>query len=125
MRGLKIIMKKSITENYIYNLLYQIISLISPLILVPFLTRALGGTNLGVFSYTLSIITIFYSISALGLNLYGQREIAYLKDDKEKRTILFYELIIIRFISTILTFLAFLLFINLIPSSDIFAELLM
>ena len=108
-------MKKSITENYIYNLLYQIISLISPLILVPFLTRALGGTNLGVFSYTLSIITIFYSISALGLNLYGQREIAYLQDDKEKRTILFYELIIIRFISTILTFLAFLLFINLMP----------
>lgn len=108
-------MKKSITENYIYNLLYQVISLISPLILVPFLTRALGGINLGVFSYTLSIITIFYSISALGLNLYGQREIAYLQDDKEKRSTLFYELIIIRFFSTILTFFAFFVFLNLAP----------
>ena len=95
--------KNSITKNYIYNLIYQITITITPLLTTPYLTRILGAENLGIYSYTFGIVTILYLISSLGINTYGQREIAYVQDDKNKRSKLFFELIIIRLLSTILS----------------------
>lgn len=95
--------RKSITSNYIYNLTYQIILAVIPLISTPYLTRVLGADNLGIYSYTYSIATIFFLLAALGINTYGQREIAYVQDDKEKLSKVFWELIIIRAASTLIS----------------------
>ena len=97
-----IVMKKrSITSNYLYNLIYQLLILLIPLITIPYLTRVLGATELGIYSYTYSIATIFFLTSALGINTYGQREIAYVQQDKLKVTKIFWELVIIRSFATI------------------------
>lgn len=97
--------KKSITSNYIYNLMYQMIILLIPLFTTPYLTRVLGSSKLGIYSYTYSIITIFFLLASLGINTYGQREIAYVQDDIKKRSKIFWELIIVRFFSTIASLL--------------------
>ena len=73
----------------------------------------IGANNLGIYSYTLSIITIFYLISSLGINTYGQREIAYIQDDVNKRSKLFIELMIIRLFSTILSIILLLILITI------------
>ena len=52
-------MKKSITKNYLYNLIYQILIIIVPLFTTPYLSRVLGAENIGIYSYTLSIATYF------------------------------------------------------------------
>ena len=88
--------KKSIASNYIYNLIYQIILAVIPLVTTPYLTRVLGAENLGIYSYTYSIATIFFLLSALGINTYGQREIAYVQDSPEKYSKVFWELVIVR-----------------------------
>lgn len=95
--------RKSVASNYSYNLIYQIILSLIPLATTPYLTRVLGAENLGIYSYIYSIVTIFFLLSALGINTYGQREIAYVQDDKEKRSKVFWELIVIRVISTLLS----------------------
>lgn len=94
--------KESITKNYLYNLIYQIIITIIPFLITPYLTRTLGANNLGIYSYTFSIVTIIYLFSALGINTYGQREIAYNQDNKKEYSKTLFELIIIRTFSTIL-----------------------
>ena len=76
--------KKSVTKNYIYNLMYQIMTLILPLITAPYISRVLGAENIGIYSYTLSISAYFILFGSLGIALYGQREIAYKQKDKEK-----------------------------------------
>ena len=67
--------KKSIAKNYIYNLAYQILVMILPLITTPYVSRVLGANNIGIYSYTLSITTFFILFGSLGIALYGQREI--------------------------------------------------
>ena len=52
-------MKKSIAKNYIYNLTYEILILILPLITTPYISRVLGAENIGIYSYTVSIATYF------------------------------------------------------------------
>lgn len=77
--------KQSVTKNYIYNLLYQILVLILPLITTPYISRVLGAENIGIYSYTISIAiaTYFVLFGSLGIALYGQREIAYNQKNKK------------------------------------------
>ncbi|MCI9064048.1 MAG: flippase [Clostridia bacterium] len=91
--------KKSITKNYLYNLTYQILIIILPLITTPYLSRVLGAEGIGIYSYTYTIVTYFVLFGSLGVALYGQREIAYAQDNKEKRKKVFLELVIFRFIT--------------------------
>lgn len=102
--------KKTVTSNYIYNLTYQLLVLLIPLLTVPYLTRILGSNKLGIYSYTYSIVTIFFLLSSLGINTYGQREVAYLQDDKEKRTKVFWELMTIKLISSFVSILLLIIF---------------
>ena len=91
--------KKSITKNYIYNLAYQILIILLPIITTPYLSRVLGAENIGTYSYTLSIVTYFILFGSLGISMYAQREIAYVQEDKYKRSKIFWEILILRFIT--------------------------
>ena len=76
-------LKKSIVNNYLYNLSYQLLILILPLVTTPYISRVLGAHGVGTFSYTNSITQYFILFGCVGLNLYGQREIAYVQSDKK------------------------------------------
>ncbi len=99
--------KKNITKNYIYNLIYQILTIILPIITTPYLSRVLGAEGIGIYGYTISIVTYFTLIGALGISRYGQREIAYVQNDKENRSRVFWELNIIRIFTISITLLIF------------------
>lgn len=91
--------KKSVVRNYMYNLIYQVLILILPLITTPYLSRVLGAEGVGIYGYTYSIVTYFVLFGSLGIALYGQREIAYVQNNPRKRKKVFLELITFRFIT--------------------------
>lgn len=100
-------MKKSVTKNYIYNLAYQILIIILPIITTPYISRVLGVENIGIYSYTLSISAFFILFGSLGVALYGKREIAYLQKDKKQYTIAFWEILILRIITMTISLIIF------------------
>ena len=100
-------MKKTIIKNYIYNLTYQILIILLPIITTPYLSRVLGAENIGIFSYTISIVTYFILFGSLGVAMYGQREIAYLQNDKEKYSKTFWEILLLRFATMLISMIIF------------------
>lgn len=92
-------MKNSLAKNYIFNLIYQMLTVITPLVTTPYVSRVLGATNIGIYGYTFSIVTYFVLFGSLGISMYGQREIAYAQNDADKRSKIFWELIIIRLVT--------------------------
>lgn len=52
-----------IKTNIIYNLLYQVLILLIPLITAPYLSRVLGVKGIGVYSYVSSIAYYFFCSS--------------------------------------------------------------
>ena len=105
--------KKSITKNYLYNLTYQILILVLPLITTPYLARVLGARGTGIYSYTYTIVNYFVLFGSLGVSLYGQREIAYAQQKKQKRKKIFLELVIFRFITiSVAIFIYYMFFIR-------------
>ena len=98
-------MSKSIKKNYIYNVFYNIVTLIIPIVTAPYISRVLTPSGVGQFSFTYSIITYFTIFASLGFGIYAQREIANYQDDKEKQSKVFWEIILCR-LATVLISLA-------------------
>lgn len=98
---------KSITKNYLYNLTYQILVLILPLITAPYISRVLGAENIGIYSYTLSISAYFILFGSLGIALYGQREIAYKQGNSKEITKTFFEIVFLRIVTTFISLIIF------------------
>jgi len=96
----KKMVQTSIKKNYIYNTIYQVLSLITPLITAPYISRVLGSNGVGIYSYTNSIVTYFTLFAALGTASYGQREIAMHRDDPETSSKLFWEIEILSLTTT-------------------------
>ncbi|WP_036947632.1 flippase [Pseudobutyrivibrio ruminis] len=93
--------KSSIKKNFIYNLIYNILNIIVPLISAPYTSRVLGVDKIGIYSYTYSLISTVIMIGAMGTATYGQKEIAASKDAEERST-LFWEIFVIKGVTTIL-----------------------
>lgn len=79
-------------KNFIYNLIYQLLILICPLVTTPYLSRVIGAEGVGVYSYVYSIIYYFMLFTLLGVNNYGNRTIAKERENKEQLSNSFWEI---------------------------------
>lgn len=89
-------MKESkITTNFIYQSLYQVLIILIPIFTAPYISRVLGADGVGIYSYTYSIASYFALAAKLGIHVYGNRCIAFVRDDKEKLNQTFSDLLAI------------------------------
>lgn len=73
----------SIKQNYLYNLIYQLIVVLSPVIVTPYISRVFGADTIGMYQYVYSIAGYFSIFVLLGTSIYGQREVASNKNDSK------------------------------------------
>lgn len=99
---------KQVNKNFIYNIIYQVFIYLIPLISVPYTSRVLGVNNIGIYSYTYSIVYYFMLAAMLGINNYGSRMIARCKEDKEKKSYSFCSLYALQFILCVLMLIIYL-----------------
>ena len=88
----------SVKKNFIYNLSYQILIMILPLITTPYISRIIGPERNGIQSYTYSIVNYFVLFAMLGVNNHGNRSIAMVRNDKEKLKRTFMSIYSVQFI---------------------------
>lgn len=82
----------NIKKNFLYNIIYQLLILIIPLITAPYLSRVVGADGVGIYSYTYSVVYYFMLFTLLGVNNYGNRTIAKVRDDKKNLSKTFWEI---------------------------------
>lgn len=99
-------------KNFLYNVVYQILVLILPLITVPYISRVLGAEGIGIYSYTYSIAYYFMIIAMLGLNNYGNRTIAKVRDDKEKLSKEFWSIYFFQLITSSIMIIAYIIYVS-------------
>ena len=104
--------KKSIKKNYLYNLAYQILLIIVPLITIPYLSRVLGVENIGINSFTLSIVAYFILFANIGIGSFGAREIALHQDDRKRYSKIFWDCFSYQFITGVISVLAYIVYVS-------------
>ena len=98
--------------NFIYQGTYQILLMILPLLTSPYLSRILGPDEIGEYSYTYSIASFFVLCSMLGLNNYGNREIAKNRDNPQKLNQTFSSITYIHWGASLMTTLFYIIFLK-------------
>lgn len=91
-------------KNIVYQWSYQILAILLPIITTPYISRTLGAENLGIFSYNFSVSSYFMLFAMLGVNTYGSRCIAEIRDDKEKTNVVFSQIFFAQVITSIVVF---------------------
>lgn len=102
---------KNIAKNFFSNAFYQVFSIIFPLLTMPYIARILGAEKIGIYNYTYSIAIYFALVVKLGVDHYGNRSIAKVGEDIERRSILFFEIFGIQLFSGIICILSYLVYV--------------
>ena len=100
----------SLRKNYILSLITQTVTVLSPLLVTPFVARRLQADNIGIFSYAESIVLIFGLFALLGSQVHGRREIAYCRGDEKRELQTFAEIFITSGITTAIVTSGYIIF---------------
>lgn len=103
----------SLKSNCIYNIAYQILAILIPLITSPYLSRVVGAEGLGTYTYVNTIASYFLLFIMLGLNNYGNREIARVRDNNQKTKQVFSEIVVLQFSCGFIVSIAYFLYVVL------------
>lgn len=100
----------SIKKNFIYNVIYQLLNIMLPLVTIPYVSRVLGADGIGEYSYTYSIVYYFMIFAMLGLNNYGSRTIAKTRDDRKRTSEVFKEIRVVQKITSVVMITLYLIY---------------
>lgn len=118
--------EKSIKKNFIFNLVYQLLVLIAPFVVTPYISRVLGVDGIGEYSYANSIVSYFLLFAVLGTSTYGQRAIGYAQKNKEERSRAFWEVFILRLLTGVITLGAYAVYLFIfVPQSSFIIYLIL
>ncbi|MEX6493807.1 flippase [Fusobacterium animalis] len=112
---------KTVKLNFILNIIRLFLSTAFILLITPYITRVLGPENLGKVEYANSIIIYLINFTALGIPVYGIREVAKYRDNQKELSKILIELSLILFVTTIVGYiiLTLLLYKNFLEIRDI------
>lgn len=101
---------KTENKNFLLNIIYQLLTFVIPFITVPYISRILGVDHVGIYSYTYSIVYLFMLVGMLGVNNYGNRSIAAVRDDKRMMSKTFISIYVIQLCVSIFALLVYFLY---------------
>lgn len=102
----------SIKKNFLYNVLYQILTMLLPLMTAPYIARVIGAEGVGIYSYSYSIANYFVLFAMLGLVNYGNRTIAQVRGNKYLLSQTFSNIYGLQLITSFIMMIGYVVYIN-------------
>ena len=94
-----------VIKNYLYNLSYQVLTIILPIITVPYVTRIFTSEDLGNYGFYNSIVSYFSLFAMLGIGIYGTKQVAAASDVSST----FWNIYAIQFVASLLALSVYLI----------------
>lgn len=101
---------RNVVSNFLYQSIFQITKILLPIITVPIISRALGPGGVGVYNFTFSVTQYFVLLAGLGVSLYGNREIAISCHDRNVMSVTFFEIFLLKLVTSVICLLGFIVF---------------
>ncbi|MFX1712306.1 flippase [Stutzerimonas stutzeri] len=106
---------KALAGNFGYMMLLQISGYLFPLITIPYLARVVGVEGFGKIAFAAAVVLWFQTITDWGFNYTATRDVAQNRDNPEKVSEIFSNVLWARILLMILSFGLLLLAISLVP----------
>lgn len=102
--------KNTLFKNTIFKSLLNIVNIVVPLIIGPYIMRLLDVDLYGTYNRVLSEFQVFMVFAAFGVYTLGVREISKVRDDEKKVSKLFTNLFVISLMSNLLIMVIYILY---------------
>lgn len=107
--------RKVVLTNFISLTTLQSINYVLPIIVLPYLIRAIGPENFGLIAFAQAFVQYFMILTDYGFSLTATREISLCKGEKGKICSIFSSVMTVKIILTFVSFLILIAIINFIP----------
>ncbi|WP_436418420.1 flippase [Petrimonas sulfuriphila] len=107
---------RTLAANFGYLSLLQIAGYIFPLITMPYLARVIGVEGFGKIAFASAVVVWFQTVADWGFNYTATRDVAKNRDDKEKVSEIFSNVLWARCLLMILSFLLLVLVISIVST---------
>jgi len=107
---------KTLVTNFGYLSLLQVAGYVFPLITMPYLARVIGVDGFGKVAFASAIVVWFQTVADWGFNYTATRDVAKNRDDKEKVSEIFSNVLWARCLLMIISFLLLLIVISIVPT---------
>lgn len=102
---------ESIRKNLFYQIAYQLLLILVPLVTTPYISRVLGPELIGEHAFVFSVVSYFVIFAMLGINSYGPEIVSKNRDNRSALSQIFSNLFFSHFIFSLLSIIAFSLFV--------------
>lgn len=109
----------NVKNNIRYQTIYQILTTAIPLITAPYLSRTLGATQQGIYSYTNSIVSYFSLFAMLGIVNHGTRSIANCSKDPAQRSRQYWSIFSIQLFTATLATVFYIIYLLILCKANI------
>lgn len=106
---------KLLIENFKYLTILQIVGYVFPIITIPYLARTIGTIGYGKIAFATAIIAYFQSIVTWGFDYTATRDVAKVRENKLKVSVIFSKIISTRIFLTALSLFIIFILIQIIP----------
>ena len=110
--------ENSVKKNFIYQVIYNIATLVIPLIVTPFISRALLENEIGKFTFSRSIASYFVVFAMMGIVKYGQRAISINNGNDEDNRKTFWSLFYTHLCFSLVSLVAYVLTVTIFIGTD-------
>lgn len=107
-----------VVKNFLYNVSYQLLVIILPLITVPYVSNVLGAEGIGDYAFTYANAQYFVIFGMMGITLYGNRQIAYVRENKQKLKNTFYSIYTLQLITTTISLIIYSIFVFILNNHE-------
>lgn len=109
---------KSLKVNAIFNALYQLLTLLAPIITTPYVSRVFMSSTIGSYNYYYSILGYFTLVAAFGFVDFGTKFIAEKRDNAYDRSQAFYSIFLAKFFLSFVCLIVYLIMIFVFYRDD-------
>lgn len=106
-------MSKSVKSNIIFKLILNLLNLVIPILVGPYLARILDVDLYGEYNSAIGMLEWFLPFASFGIYNYGVRQVAQVRNNKIAIQRIFNRLLIMGGISSISIFMLYLIYVNI------------
>lgn len=106
----------SIKKNFLFNLMLTLSNVVFPILTFPYVSRVLGPDGIGKIQFVSSFVGYFVFLAALGIPIYGIREVAKARYSLVELKKIFSTLLLINIVTTLIVLIIYFSIVFIVPS---------
>ncbi|MDP2791062.1 MAG: flippase, partial [Rectinemataceae bacterium] len=106
----------SLFKNIFYNSLLSIFNILFPLLMLMYVSRKVGPENIGKVSWAITFTSYFVLIAVFGINNYGIRAIASVREDRDRLDATFSKIFSFSLVTSVIAVTAYIIAVIVMPS---------